>query len=67
MEQWRGAARALAEERRARLAGLSPARALAAADAVLSLASSRPLGVARRTSSGLVEQQALLQRLRSNR
>ena len=64
MRQWHKASRALAEERRARLAGLSEAQALAAADAVLSVAGSCPASVARRTSSGLVEQQALFRRQR---
>ncbi len=65
MRQWCEAAQALAEDRRARLAALSEERALAASDAVLSIAGSLPATVSRRTSSGLVEQQALFHRRRS--
>jgi hypothetical protein len=59
LNQWREAGQALAEERRSRLAALTDEQALAAADAVLSLAAALPDSARRRTTSGLVEQQAL--------
>jgi hypothetical protein len=65
MRQWRAAARALADDRQARLAGLTREGGLAASDAVLSLATSTPRNPDRRGTSGLVEQQALFQRQRS--
>lgn len=64
MRQWRGAAQALAEDRRTRLAALTEEEALVASDAALSLAGSVPLSPARRTTSGLVQQQALFQQAR---
>jgi hypothetical protein len=65
MRQWRGAAQALAEEHRVRLAALTKEEALAASEAVLSLAGSVPLSAARRTTSGFVQQQALFQQART--
>jgi hypothetical protein len=62
LEQWEGAARALEEQRRLELRTLSPSRALAATEALLSLVSPDLLPVARRTHSGLVEQQRLFHR-----
>jgi len=62
MEQWRGAAVALEEQHRAELRALTPEKALAAIDAVLSLVDPRRIPSHRRTHSGLVEQQALFHR-----
>lgn len=64
MEQWRAAARALAEVRRAQLGAMSDAAAIEAAEHLLALADSLPLSADRRRWSGLVEQQALLHRRR---
>lgn len=64
MEQWRDAARALAELRRAQLGAMSDAAAVEAAEQLLALADSLPLSADRRRWSGLVEQQALLHRRR---
>jgi hypothetical protein len=64
MRQWREAARALDQDRRAALAALTDEQALAASEAVLSLAGAHPPSPARRTTSGLVEQQALFHRQR---
>ncbi len=65
VEQWQRAAVALAEQHRRELRALSDRDALAASDALLSLA---PLLAAyrrpRAPASGLVEQQALFQRHR---
>ena len=60
--QWRDAAEALADQRRRDLRQMSEADALAAADNLLSLAKTVLLSPARRASSGLVEQQAILHR-----
>jgi hypothetical protein len=57
LEQWRGAAVALQEQRRRELRLLTDERALAASDALLSLASAQALSPHRRDNSGLVEQQ----------
>jgi len=65
MRQWLDAAQALAGDRKARLAALTEEQALAASDAVLSLAGTSPPRPARRTTSGLVEQQSLFHRLHS--
>jgi hypothetical protein len=62
MEQWLAASPALAEQRRQELRALTPERALAAAEALLGLASPAALSLERRTGSGLVEQQRLLHR-----
>jgi hypothetical protein len=59
-EQWKAAAEALADQRRHRLRRMSEAEALAAAENLLSLVDAVALDPARRTSSGLVEQQAIL-------
>ncbi len=61
-EQWREAAKALEEQRRRELRSLTAARALAASDALLGLASPAQASPGRRTHSGLVEQQRLLHR-----
>jgi len=60
MEQWRSASVALAEQRRRELRDLTAERALAASDAVLSLADPKQLPPDRWSSSGLVAQQASL-------
>jgi hypothetical protein len=61
MQQWRRAAIALAEERARRLRSLTPEKALAASERLLSLPvvgdAPRP-----RRMSGLVEQQAIFHR-----
>jgi hypothetical protein len=62
MEQWRAAAGALEEQHCAELRGLTPEKALAAIEAVLSMAKPRPISTQRWTHSGLVEQQALFHR-----
>jgi hypothetical protein len=62
LAQWRAAADALTEQRRRELLLLTPERALAAADALLSLALPGAMGDARRTGSGLVEWQRLIHR-----
>lgn len=61
-EQWREAAEALGDQRRRDLREMSEADALAAAENLLSLAATVTLNPARRASSGLVEQQAILHR-----
>jgi hypothetical protein len=58
MEQWRRAAVALAEQRKRELRALSEADALAASDALLSLATLTRARRPRLTTSGLVQQQA---------
>jgi hypothetical protein len=63
LAQWEAARAALAEQRGRELAEMTAAQALAAADALLALGAGLPLDAARQASSGLVEQQALLQRL----
>jgi hypothetical protein len=65
MAQWRAATAALAEQRRRELRELTDELGLAAADAVLALASPATLTPERRNGSGLVEQQAILHRRRS--
>ena len=67
MEQWRSAGPALDAERRERLARLEGERAAAAVDAVLDLAAHAPRSPARRSTSGLIEQQALFARARRSR
>lgn len=64
MAQWRGAERALAAQRKRELRALSPDDALAASDALLSIAASVALPASRLRSSGLVAQQALFHRRR---
>jgi len=64
MEQWRAASHALAEQRRRELRQLTDEAALAAAEALLSMADPRAVPGHRRSSSGLVDQQALLHRAR---
>ncbi len=61
IEQWQAAGEALRVQRARELAALSDEEALAAADALLTIAASVELPPDPRTSSGLVEQQALLQ------
>jgi hypothetical protein len=63
-EQWREAGAALDAVRRRELRELTPERALAAMDALLSMGATTPLPAARVAFSGLVEQQALFLRLR---
>jgi hypothetical protein len=62
MNQWRRAAVALEDQRKRELVGLTDQKALAASDALLSLAVTLPINVGRLTSSGLVRQQALFHR-----
>jgi len=62
--QWREAGALLAEMRRESLRRLSEEDALAATEALLSLADSAFVPPRRRATSGLIQQQALLQRLR---
>lgn len=59
MAQWRAARAALCAQRANELAALSNEQALAAADVLLSIDLAGALPEARRTSSGLVRQQAL--------
>jgi hypothetical protein len=59
MAQWRAALAALRAQRANELAALSNEQALAAADVLLSIDLAAALPEARRTSSGLVRQQAL--------
>jgi hypothetical protein len=61
-KQWAGAAKALADERRASLAALTESEAAAASVALLDLGASLPPDPARRATSGFVEQQALFHR-----
>jgi hypothetical protein len=60
VEQWRAAGEALAAQRRRDLSLMSEDEALAAAENLLSLVETVALNPARRSSSGLVEQQAIL-------
>jgi hypothetical protein len=62
MAQWRTASAALAEQRKQELRAMSAREALAASDALLSLALLIPLPPSRSTGSGLVRQQALFHR-----
>jgi hypothetical protein len=59
MAQWQHATVALAEQRRRELRAMSDQQALAASDALLSLAPLVPLNPSRLIDSGLVRQQAL--------
>ncbi len=60
--QWQAARGALRAQRAAELAALSDDEALAAADALLTVAAIVDLATASRVSSGLVQQQALFHR-----
>jgi hypothetical protein len=60
--RWREAAPALAAQRARELREMTDAQALAAAEALLSLALALPLAPVRLTDSGLVRQQALFRR-----
>ena len=64
VEQWRRAAVALEEQRRAELRAMSDRDALAASEALLSMALVIPLKPERITDSGLVQQQSLFHRRR---
>ena len=64
LAQWRSAARALEEQRKLELRALGEREALAASDALLSLAMLTPIDPARLTDSGLVRLQTLLHRRR---
>jgi hypothetical protein len=60
--RWREAGLALAEQRARELRGMTEAQALAAIEALLSLALVLPLSPSRLTDCGLVRQQALFHR-----
>jgi len=62
MAQWTEARHALRAQHADEIRALSDDRALAAADALLSIGSLAAVSESRRTSSGLVRQQALLHR-----
>jgi len=62
LDQWKGAAIALEEQRRLELRTLTAERARTASDALLSVVPPGDLAAHRRTHSGLVEQQALFHR-----
>ena len=62
LKQWESAGPALAERRKKELRELSERRALAAAEALLSLVTSAPLDPSRHDYSGLGEQQELFHR-----
>jgi hypothetical protein len=62
MAQWRAAGAALAEQRKKELQAMSAGEALAASEALLSLALLVPLPPSRVTDSGLTRQQALFHR-----
>src|SRR5688500_13758431 len=64
MAQWRRAGPALEAQRRQELRTMSDAEALAACEALLSLAGTVPISPDRLTDSGLVRQQALFHRRR---
>ena len=64
LKQWQAAGPALKVVRRRELRELRDDEALAATEALVSLAGSSPLPEDRRRSSGLVAQQALLHRRR---
>jgi hypothetical protein len=64
VERWRAAAPELELQRELELRALTPSQALAASEALLSLYDPSCLSPERRMSSGLVEQQATLHRLR---
>lgn len=61
---WQRAGVALEEIRRAELRALTPEKALAATDNLLSLGARAGVSAERRRTSGLVEQQRLFARLR---
>jgi hypothetical protein len=63
--QWKQAARALADQKKRELSGLTVERALFASEALLSLAPLSTLPPSRLTTSGLVQQQALFHRRRN--
>jgi len=65
LEQWRRAAVELEEVHRRELRALSDGAALAAAENLLSLPAALMASPARRATSGLVEQQAILHRSRT--
>jgi hypothetical protein len=65
LAQWTGATTALDEQRREDLRRLTPAQALTASETLLSLALTCAPATHRQAHSGLVEQQALLGRLRT--
>jgi hypothetical protein len=60
--QWRAAGDALRAQRARELAALSDEEALAAAETLLTVADAAGLPPVQRTSSGLVQQQALFHR-----
>jgi hypothetical protein len=60
LEQWRGAALELAEQKRLELRSLTDEQARAATDALLEIGASLPLPASRERTSGLVTQQAIL-------
>ena len=62
MAQWNEARHALRAQRAVEIQALSNERVLAAADALLSIGPLAALSEGRRTSSGLVRQQALFRR-----
>ena len=62
IEQWRAAGQALRAQRARELAALTDEEALAAADALLTIAAAAGLPPVHRTTSGLVQQQALFHR-----
>lgn len=64
MEQWRRAARALEAQRKDELRAMSEPEALAASDALLSLALVVRIDPSRVTDSGLVRQQDIFHRRR---
>jgi hypothetical protein len=64
MQQWREAAVELPRIRRQELRALTDEQALRAAGDLLALADLIPMSERRRTSSGLVDQQALFHRRR---
>ncbi|MGH7277933.1 MAG: hypothetical protein ACREJG_04525 [Candidatus Rokuibacteriota bacterium] len=64
LAQWRGAATELEEQHKLELRAMSDREALAASEALLSLALLMPLHPRRLGDSGLVRQQALLHRRR---
>lgn len=63
IRQWLAAGPALEAQRARELRALTDEQACAAADALLEIGASLPLDEARRTWSGLVEQQRLFQLL----
>lgn len=65
VKRWAEAGQLLERQRWDELAGLSPAEALAATDALIRAAMLVPLSEERRRSSGLVEQQRTFHRKRS--